>query len=121
MAAHAEADTVQKPKVASTGMLKLAKDIFAGTCGGIAVTAVGHPFDTIKVRLQTQPMDKPIYGELATTYAKQQMPYHPTWLQRTPGPPLSCSYAAMFCSGRGGLCKEDHSMGGLARVVQGVQ
>eukprot|EP00878_Enallax_costatus_P010211 GHUV01010659.1.p1 GENE.GHUV01010659.1~~GHUV01010659.1.p1 ORF type:complete len:321 (+),score=67.66 GHUV01010659.1:426-1388(+) len=62
MAAHAEADTVQKPKVASTGMLKLAKDIFAGTCGGIAVTAVGHPFDTIKVRLQTQPMDKPIYA-----------------------------------------------------------
>lgn len=26
------------------------------------MTAVGHPFDTIKVRLQTQPMDKPIYG-----------------------------------------------------------
>jgi hypothetical protein len=33
------------------------------TTGGISVTAVGHPFDTIKVRLQTQPMDKPIYGE----------------------------------------------------------
>ncbi|KAK9817888.1 hypothetical protein WJX72_003792 [[Myrmecia] bisecta] len=40
---------------------KLWKDVFAGTCGGIAVTLVGHPFDTVKVRLQSQPMDKPIY------------------------------------------------------------
>lgn len=38
------------------------QDVFAGTCGGIAVTLVGHPFDTVKVRLQTQPMDKPIYN-----------------------------------------------------------
>eukprot|EP00879_Flechtneria_rotunda_P027784 GHRR01029781.1.p1 GENE.GHRR01029781.1~~GHRR01029781.1.p1 ORF type:complete len:291 (+),score=65.51 GHRR01029781.1:890-1762(+) len=30
--------------------------------GGIAVTAVGHPFDTIKVRLQTQPVHNPIYS-----------------------------------------------------------
>lgn len=29
--------------------------------GGISVTLVGHPFDTLKVRLQTQPVDKPIY------------------------------------------------------------
>jgi len=42
--------------------MKLAKDIFAGTCGGISVTLVGHPFDTLKVRLQTQPIDKPIYS-----------------------------------------------------------
>ena len=27
------------------------------------MTAVGHPFDTIKVRLQCQSMEKPIYGE----------------------------------------------------------
>lgn len=31
--------------------------------GGIAVTLVGHPFDTVKVRLQTQPIDKPIYSK----------------------------------------------------------
>jgi hypothetical protein len=31
--------------------------------GGIAVTLVGHPFDTLKVRLQTQPVDKPLYSE----------------------------------------------------------
>jgi solute carrier family 25 carnitine/acylcarnitine transporter 20/29 len=41
---------------------KVVKDVIAGTCGGIAVTLVGHPFDTLKVRLQTQPMDKPIYS-----------------------------------------------------------
>ncbi|GFR52096.1 hypothetical protein Agub_g14609 [Astrephomene gubernaculifera] len=44
------------------GLVKLAKDVFAGTCGGIAVTFVGHPFDTLKVRLQTQPVDKPVYS-----------------------------------------------------------
>eukprot|EP00955_Chlamydomonas_euryale_P105764 365661-Chlamydomonas_euryale.AAC.49 len=49
------------------GALKLAKDVIAGTCGGISVTLVGHPFDTLKVRLQTQPMDKPIYCEDAVT------------------------------------------------------
>lgn len=85
------------------GLLKLAKDITAGTCGavrrnavcsvqrrmgqraagtrlhlhqrplpptrtprpshagGISVTLVGHPFDTLKVRLQTQPTNPPIY------------------------------------------------------------
>jgi hypothetical protein len=47
----------------SSRLRQVAKDVFAGTCGGISVTMVGHPFDTIKVRLQTQPMDKPIYGE----------------------------------------------------------
>lgn len=34
----------------------------AGTCGGISVTLVGHPFDTLKVRLQTQPTTNPIYS-----------------------------------------------------------
>lgn len=38
------------------------KDLAAGTSGGFAITLVGHPFDTLKVRLQTQPVDKPIYS-----------------------------------------------------------
>ncbi|KAL6763619.1 mitochondrial carrier [Haematococcus lacustris] len=46
----------------ASGWVKVAKDVFAGTCGGISVTLVGHPFDTLKVRLQTQPVDKPIYN-----------------------------------------------------------
>ena len=32
-----------------------AVDIFAGFCAGLNVTIVGHPLETIKVRLQTQP------------------------------------------------------------------
>ena len=32
--------------------------------GGIAVTLAGHPFDTAKVRLQTQSSTNPIYCEL---------------------------------------------------------
>lgn len=30
-------------------------DIVAGTCGGLAVVLVGHPFDTTKTRMQTAP------------------------------------------------------------------
>lgn len=33
------------------------------SAGGIAVVAVGHPFDTVKVRLQTQSVTNPIYCE----------------------------------------------------------
>jgi solute carrier family 25 carnitine/acylcarnitine transporter 20/29 len=64
MGQYSVADPAPLPVVAvSSPMLKLAKDIFAGTMGGISVTLVGHPFDTLKVRLQTQPVDKPIYCE----------------------------------------------------------
>lgn len=48
---------------AGGGWLKVAKDVAAGTCGGISVTLVGHPFDTLKVRLQTQSQTKPLYCE----------------------------------------------------------
>lgn len=41
---------------------KFLKDVIAGTAGGFAVVAVGHPFDTVKIRLQTQPSKNPIYG-----------------------------------------------------------
>jgi solute carrier family 25 (mitochondrial carnitine/acylcarnitine transporter), member 20/29 len=33
----------------------VAKDFTAGTVGGAANLFVGHPFDTIKVKLQSQP------------------------------------------------------------------
>ena len=35
------------------------KDIIAGTTAGVAVVAVGHPFDTLKVLLQAQPRKNP--------------------------------------------------------------
>lgn len=46
----------------ASGFVKFLKDSFAGTVGGVAVTLVGHPFDTVKVRLQTQPTSNPIYS-----------------------------------------------------------
>ncbi|XP_053700093.1 mitochondrial basic amino acids transporter-like isoform X1 [Synchiropus splendidus] len=36
-------------------------DFFAGCIGGAAGVLVGHPFDTVKVRLQVQNVDKPLY------------------------------------------------------------
>ncbi|KAG7508476.1 mitochondrial basic amino acids transporter-like [Solea senegalensis] len=36
-------------------------DFVAGCIGGAAGVLVGHPFDTVKVRLQIQSIDKPLY------------------------------------------------------------
>lgn len=36
-------------------------DFIAGCLGGAAGVLVGHPFDTVKVRLQVQNVDKPLY------------------------------------------------------------
>lgn len=49
---------------------KMCVDIFAGTIAGINVTMVGHPFDTLKVRLQTQPSINPIYKGVADCFWK---------------------------------------------------
>ncbi|KAL8201075.1 hypothetical protein R6Q57_012414 [Mikania cordata] len=40
-------------------MADVAKDLAAGTVGGVAQLVVGHPFDTIKVKLQSQPAPLP--------------------------------------------------------------
>jgi len=46
------------------------KNLISGTAGGIGITLVGHPFDTLKVRLQTQPVHKPVYRGLADCFMK---------------------------------------------------
>ncbi|CAH1777306.1 unnamed protein product [Owenia fusiformis] len=46
------------------------KNTIAGTAGGIAVCLVGHPFDTLKVRLQTQPVVNPVYKGLTDCFLK---------------------------------------------------
>jgi solute carrier family 25 carnitine/acylcarnitine transporter 20/29 len=48
----------------SGGMVRAAKDFTAGWISGIAQVLVGQPFDTIKVRLQTQPTNQvpPMYA-----------------------------------------------------------
>jgi solute carrier family 25 carnitine/acylcarnitine transporter 20/29 len=55
---------VTHKKYTTSFFKKTCIDIFAGTIAGINATFVGHPFDTIKVRMQTQPVDKPIYNGL---------------------------------------------------------
>ncbi|XP_008152994.1 mitochondrial basic amino acids transporter isoform X2 [Eptesicus fuscus] len=39
----------------------MALDFLAGCAGGVAGVLVGHPFDTVKVRLQVQSLEKPQY------------------------------------------------------------
>ncbi|PRW60530.1 mitochondrial carrier [Chlorella sorokiniana] len=68
--AAAAAAAVPAVEVAPSGFVKFAKDSFAGTVGGIAVTMVGHPFDTVKVRLQTQPTTNPIYSGAIDCFRK---------------------------------------------------
>ncbi|KAI8810155.1 mitochondrial carrier domain-containing protein [Cladochytrium replicatum] len=38
-----------------------AKELFAGSVGGIVQVLTGQPFDIVKVRLQTQPKENPVY------------------------------------------------------------
>ena len=46
------------------------KNVVSGTVSGIAVCLVGHPFDTLKVRLQTQPVHRPVYTGLIDCFIK---------------------------------------------------
>ncbi|KAI8332778.1 mitochondrial carrier domain-containing protein [Blakeslea trispora] len=43
------------------GMSQAVKDCLSGTVGGIAQVLAGQPFDTVKVRLQTQSTTNPLY------------------------------------------------------------
>ncbi|CAG8654617.1 10741_t:CDS:2 [Ambispora gerdemannii] len=55
-------------KTNDTGILRVVKDCASGTFGGIVQVFIGQPFDTVKVRLQTQlipsPGQKPRYSSL---------------------------------------------------------
>lgn len=55
------ASAAEPPSALNATLVKSAKDVFAGTMGGVTVTLLGHPFDTVKVLLQTQPANNPIY------------------------------------------------------------
>jgi solute carrier family 25 carnitine/acylcarnitine transporter 20/29 len=45
------------------------KELFAGSVGGITQVLTGQPFDTVKVRLQTQPTP-PIYSGVSDCVKK---------------------------------------------------
>uniref|UniRef100_A0A8D8T9H6 Congested-like trachea protein n=1 Tax=Cacopsylla melanoneura TaxID=428564 RepID=A0A8D8T9H6_9HEMI len=46
------------------------KYFFAGGVGGVLTVLVGHPFDTVKVRLQTMSADKPMYTGTFDCFSK---------------------------------------------------
>ena len=46
-------ESLDEFKAQQSSPQRVAKDILAGTTGGIAQVIVGQPFDTTKVRLQT--------------------------------------------------------------------
>ena len=110
--------------------LKTAKDVVAGTCGacmishsrsttahkqdllilassfagGIVVTFVRHPFDTVKVRLQTQDMAKPIYCKYScriTTLASLPCAHTPDFAAGA----LDCAKKTVQWEGLTGLYK----------------
>lgn len=60
----------KKPAFTDSYIGKIGVDLFAGVMSGINVTLVGHPFDTLKVRLQTQPSVNPIYNGLIDCFQK---------------------------------------------------
>ena len=46
------------------------KNSLSGTLGGVALCVVGHPFDTLKVRLQTQHSNNKIYNGVWDCFIK---------------------------------------------------
>lgn len=85
----------------------VAKDLTAGTVGGAAQLIVGHPFDTIKVKLQSQPA--PLPGQLpkysgALDAVKQTLAAEgPRGLYKGMGAPLAtvAAFNAVLFSVRG--------------------
>lgn len=97
----------------------VAKDLTAGTVGGAANLIVGHPFDTIKVKLQSQPTPAP--GQLpkysgAIDAVKQTVAAEgPRGLYKGMGAPLAtvAAFNAVLFSVRG-------QMEALLRTEPGV-
>ena len=46
------ASAAEPPSAFNATLVRSAKDVFAGTMGGVTVTLLGHPFDTVKVLLR---------------------------------------------------------------------
>ena len=60
----------EKEEFTKTRAYKIFKGVTAGALGGVNITLVGHPFDTLKVRLQTQPQHPPLYNGLIDCFKK---------------------------------------------------
>ncbi|KAJ7295652.1 hypothetical protein O6H91_14G053300 [Diphasiastrum complanatum] len=71
----------------------VAKDLAAGTLAGAAQLLVGHPFDTIKVKLQSQPVpppgQPPVYAGAMDAVKKTLAAEGPRGLYKGMGAPLA--------------------------------
>lgn len=70
-------------------------EFLAGTVGGCCEVLVGHPFDTVKVRIQTQSSTKPIYTGAVDCFKKTLEKEKINGLYRGVTPPL---ITVGFCS-----------------------
>lgn len=88
-------------------MADVAKDLTAGTVGGVAQLLVGHPFDTIKVKLQSQPpasSSSPAKYSGAIDAVKQTLAHEgPRGLYKGMGAPLAtvAAFNAVLFTARG--------------------
>eukprot|EP00252_Welwitschia_mirabilis_P024532 TRINITY_DN7314_c0_g1_i1.p1 TRINITY_DN7314_c0_g1~~TRINITY_DN7314_c0_g1_i1.p1 ORF type:complete len:301 (-),score=51.58 TRINITY_DN7314_c0_g1_i1:695-1597(-) len=84
-----------------------AKDLVSGTVGGAAQLIVGHPFDTIKVKLQSQPMpapgQKPLYTGAMDAVKQTVASEGPRGLYKGMGAPLAtvAAFNAVLFTARG--------------------
>ncbi|KAK8964476.1 Mitochondrial carnitine/acylcarnitine carrier-like protein [Platanthera guangdongensis] len=105
-------------------MADVVKDLTAGTVGGAAQLIVGHPFDTIKVKLQSQPAPAP--GQLpkfsgAMDAVKQTIAAEgPRGLYKGMGAPLAtvAAFNAVLFTVRGQMEALLRSEPGIALTVQ---
>lgn len=85
----------------------VAKDLTAGTVGGVAQLIVGHPFDTIKVKLQSQPPplsgQPPMYFGATDAVRKTIAAEGPRGLYKGMGAPLAtvAAFNALLFTARG--------------------
>ncbi|KAJ9055792.1 hypothetical protein DSO57_1015445 [Entomophthora muscae] len=70
-------------------------EFLAGTVGGCCEVLVGHPFDTVKVRIQTQSATTPLYSGAVDCFKKTLEKEKVTGLYRGVTPPL---ITVGFCS-----------------------
>jgi solute carrier family 25 carnitine/acylcarnitine transporter 20/29 len=96
-----------------------AKDLISGTVGGVAQLIVGHPFDTIKVKLQSQPVpppgQQPRYAGAMDAVKQTIAAEGPRGLYKGMGAPLAtvAAFNAVLFTARG-------QMEGLVRTEPGL-
>lgn len=89
--------------VVQVQMREVAKDLIAGTVGGVSQLVCGHPLDTIKVKLQSQPAHLPKYAGAFDALKQTLAADGPRGLYKGMGPPLAtvAAFNALLFAVRG--------------------